>query len=159
MPTYNIQSTQSLVRLFSTLPPVTSLRGVYQPELPGLRFLVPFKWLFLRLTGLPGWKGKQFMGDYALNLITRSNTVVSGPRMNLSIRPSRVDRKAGLVATYNRDAPFMWRHCTDEFRQLDDNTILGMSHFDVIGMRSMKVMFLLHHAPGHPGLSTNSVSQ
>jgi hypothetical protein len=153
MPGYNLRSTQSLIDLFNKLTPVESLSGIYQPELPGHRFLVPFKWLFLRVTGLPGWKGKQFMGTHALNLITRSNRVVSGPRMDLSIRPSRIDGKQGLAATYGPEAPFMWRHCTDEFRWLDDQTILGMSHFDVIGMRSIKTMFILHHAPDHPGIA------
>mgnify|MGYP000732650040 FL=1 len=75
--------------------------------------------------------------------------------MILSIEASATDGKNGLVAKYEKDAPFIWRRCTDEFRILDNKTILGMSRFDLLGMRGKPVMFLLHRAPNHKGVVVN----
>ncbi len=149
---YNIRSERSLLELFPTLKPAAELKGVYTPELPGPEILKPFKRLFLYLSGLPGWGGKQFFNDYALNLIQKNKETTQGPKMILSSRPSKADGKKGLVATYDKNAPFIWQRCTDEFRIIDSNTILGMSHFDLPGFRQKPIMFLLHRAPGHKGV-------
>jgi len=151
MPIYNAKSERSLIELFPTLEPVTELNGVYVPELSGPNILKPVKKAFLNLTGLPGWGGKQFYKGHALNLIKLKKNVVHGPKMILSIEASTTDGKNGLVAKYEKDAPFIWRRCTDEFRILDNKTILGMSRFDLLGMRGKPVMFLLHQAPHNKG--------
>jgi len=152
MQDYNIKSEQSLVALFPTLEPAIELTGVYEPELPGPSILKPFKWLFLSLSGLPGWGGKQFFKGFALNLITRQGKTVRGPRMELSIQASKADGKNGLVATYDKNASFIWQRCTDEFRMLNDDTIIGMSHFNLPGVRGMQVMFVLHRNAAHKGV-------
>jgi len=150
---YNIRSEKSLLKLYPSLQPATELLGVYEPELPGPKILRPFKKLFLNLSGLPGWGGKHFMGDYALNMIKKNGCVVKGPKMIISTRAHKMDSRQGLVATYTDDAPFIWRHCTDEFRVINDNLLLGMSYFDLPGFRGMPVMFLLRRAPDNSGVA------
>jgi len=152
MTSYNVKSEKSLIQLFMTLEPVKELEGVYTAEIPGPRFLVPIKKLFLGISGLPGWVGKQFFGDYALNMLTKKGELYAGPKMLIKKLLHQIDSKEGLVATYDSDAPFIWQHCTDEFRHIDDNTILGMSHFDLPGFRGKPTMFLLHKTPYKEGL-------
>ena len=147
MPSYNAKSESSLIELFPTLEPVNELMGIYVSELSGPNILKPVKKLFLKLTGLPGWGGKQFYKGYAFNLIQQKKKTVHGPKMTLSIEATATDGQTGLVAIYEKSAPYIWQHCTDEFRKLNDKTILGMSRFDLLGLRGKPVMFLLHQAP------------
>jgi len=152
MTSYDVKSEKSLIQLFMTLEPVKELDGVYTAEIPGSRFLVPIKKMILGIFGLPGWIGKQFFDDYALNMLTKKGELCAGPKMLIRTLPHKLDSKEGLVATYDSDAPIVWQHCTDEFRRIDDNTVLGMSHFDLPGFRGKPSMFLLHKTPHKEGL-------
>lgn len=151
---YNIRSEKELFELFSRLTPAQELQGVYQPEFPGAKFMRPVKLWGLGLLGLPGWQGKQFFGDNAVNIITCNGHAAAGMTMKISIRPHKLDGELGLVATYPEDAPLIWRHCTDEFRVLDECTLLGMTHFDLPMIRHKPMMFVLHHAKDHAGVSS-----
>lgn len=141
---FNPRSEKSLIKLFPTLEPVISLEGVYRSELPGPKFMVPFKNIFLTLSGLPNWGGKHFFGDYALNIIKKNGKATDGPKMNLQVGKQQDDGKVGLIANYDENSPYIWRHCTDEFRRVNETTILGVSHFDLPGLRGKPVMFILH---------------
>ncbi|GLQ32685.1 hypothetical protein GCM10007876_31640 [Litoribrevibacter albus] len=152
MPHYNVRSERSLINIFPRLEPVTELNGVYLAELPGPKILTPFKRLFLSVSGLPGWKGKQFFGDYALNILSKKGQIYKGPEMRIQTQPHKLDGKQGAIATYDSTAPHIWQHCTDEFRQIDQDTVLGMSHFDLPAFRGRPVMFLLHRLPDVQGL-------
>lgn len=144
-PSYNPRSIQALVKLFPHLEPVQQLSGVYLAELAGPAILRPFQQLFLKLTGLPNWRGKHFVTTHhAVNLITHHGKETDGPNMLLSILPSHLDKKEGLVASYDENAPALWRRYTDEFRWVNENTILGMSKFNIPGFRNFPVMFILH---------------
>ncbi len=153
MTSFNPRSEKSLVELYPQLEPATELTGVYIAEIPGAKFLEPVKKFFLRLAGLPGWQGKHFFDGYALNILTKRGEIYEGPKMIIQSRPHKIDDKAGLVATYDASAPYIWRHCIDEFRQVDQDTLLGMSHFDLPGLRGKPHMFILHRRPEHKGLA------
>ncbi|NIB38558.1 hypothetical protein HBA55_03120 [Pseudomaricurvus alkylphenolicus] len=156
MSNYPVNNDKQLYQLYATLPPATELDGVYEAELTGPNILKPFKRWFLRLTGLPGWRGKHFFGDYALNMIDKGRGIVSGPKMLIASDTQRIDAQEGLVATYAANAPWMWRRCRDEFRQLGDRSVLGVSYFDIPGFRNTPIMFLLHRSEGHPGVGASS---
>jgi hypothetical protein len=152
MPVELNYSEQTLLKLYPSLNPVTELKGVYEAVLTGPRFLIPLKRLFLRLSGLPGWAGKHFKGDYALNMLAKGGQVKPGPKMLLANRPHKMDSKVGMVATYDERAPWLWRRCTDEFRVLDDDSVLGISYFDLPGFRNKPILFLLRFAPHNDGV-------
>lgn len=145
-------SEKALKQMYSSLQPVESLQGVYKADIPGPRILLPFKYLFLRLSGLPGWFGKDFKGEFALNMLQQKNRLVRGPKMLLAQKPHKTDQRTGLVATYHHDAPWLWRRCTDEFRHLSEDTILGVSYFNVPGFRNRPILFMLHKQEGHKGV-------
>ncbi len=151
-PLYDIRSEKALFELFFLLPPVEKLDGVYRPEFPGPKWTYPIKQWGLGLLGLPGWQGKQFYGAEAVNLITRHGCLTAGMKMRIQTQPHKLDGKSGLVATYFSDAPLIWRCCTDEFRLLDKNTLVGMTHFDLPIVRRKPMMFVLRRDDIHPGV-------
>ena len=153
MAAYNVRSEKSLVELYSTLQTATNLEGYYRAEISGPKFLIPIKHMILSLLGLPGWKGKHFYGDYALNVLERKGKVTKGLRMSIKTLPHRLDSKPGLVTVYEDDASFIWRRCTDEFRVIDEHTLLGMTFFDLPFFRGKPSMFLLHKCPDEEGIN------
>lgn len=141
---YNPRSEKALIGMQSALEPVQKLKGVYRSELPGPKLLHPIKRLFLSLSGLPNWDGKDFKENTAINLVSRYGIEFDGPKMNLIHGIHRCDGKEGLIATYTSKAPYLWRKCTDEFRWLDETTVLGISYFDIPLLRNKAVPFILH---------------
>jgi hypothetical protein len=99
---------------------------------------------FLFLTGLPGWQGKKFLtSDLAANVLMRSGQIAEGPRMHWVDLISTFDGNPGVGLRYETEAPRPWRWITDELRQLDQNTFLGMSVVNVAGLRRLGLPFLL----------------
>ncbi len=146
-----LRSDKALFELFFLLTPASSLAGAYRPGFPGPKWRRPIKQWGLSLLGLPGWQGKQFFQDEAVNIITVDKRAVAGTKMNIRTRPHRLDGQAGLVATYPEGSHFLWRHCTDEFRMLNDDTVIGMAHFDFPLIRHKPMMFVLYRDIRHQG--------
>lgn len=144
MTRYNPRSERSLLRLYPTLQPVESLDGEYVAELTGPAVFRPLQKLFLRLSGLPGWSGKVFTSAQAVNIIKRQGQPARGLKMHLAQEPQLMDSRQGMVARYSEEAPLIWRKCRDEFRQIDADTVLGASYFDLPFLRRRPIMFLLH---------------
>ena len=113
--------------------------------------------VFVALTGMPGWWGKQFAPDdeaTALgghNTLERDGSLVPSLRMTARLGASRVDGRPAIVATYDGGAPWPWRGVRDELRPLADGRLLGLS-FGLVPLLPTPAPFLLERVeePGRP---------
>lgn len=103
----------------------------------------------VRLTGMPGWWGKEFAlpgaDDETLhghNLVEGHGTLTPSLPMTARLGASRLDARAALLLTYPADTPRPWRHVTDEVRGLGDGRLLGLS-YDIVPGIPTGVPFLL----------------
>ena len=131
-------------------PTLDMLVGVHEGSFAGPAFVRLPAPLFMALTGMLGWCGKEFDppgSDPTLlsgrNLVRRR--VVVGPSipMRAKLAPSRVDGRLALVLSYPSDARWPWRRTTDELRPLDDQTLLGLGFVDAPLIRALPLPFLL----------------
>jgi hypothetical protein len=100
------------------------------------------------VTGLPGWQGKKFLDhDVAVNVLKRKGELCEGPRMRWTSGTSRLDGKPGVGLQYPPNAPRPWRWITDELRELESGTLLGMSVLDAPVLRRIGIPFLLVREP------------
>ena len=98
----------------------------------------------IALAGMPGWRAKSFIvrGDVALgrNLLEGDR---KGEPMEGRLEASPFDGRPALVVRYPEKAARQWRLVVDEFRPLDDRTLLGLSMIDLPGLRRLALPFLL----------------
>ena len=121
-------------------PSIDAMQGLFDGEFVGPR---PLRAAFgngLALFGMRGWHGKRF--DTPTDGINRLKTGTGFP-MHARIEPSFADGRNAIVATYGdkERPPFRW--IRDEFRELDGETLLGLSFVDVAGLRRVGTPFLL----------------
>ncbi|HEV2814579.1 MAG TPA: hypothetical protein VGW10_15095 [Solirubrobacteraceae bacterium] len=124
-------------------PPLDAMAGTFDGEFAGPR---PVRFAFARglaLFGMRGWHGKRF--DTPSDGVNRLATGTGFP-MHARIDDSYADGRAAIVATYGdrERPPFRWLR--DEFRELDEDTLLGLSFVDAPGLRRIGIPFLLHRA-------------
>ncbi len=133
-------------------PALGDLVGRHRAEMAGpfwMRLPAP---LFLAVTGMPGWVGKEFASPdspdadelVGHNLIDDRGVAEPSLPMRARVATSRLDGRAAAVLTYAPDAPFPWRNVVDEVRPLADGRLLGISYNIVPGV-PVGVPFLLHH--------------
>ena len=121
-------------------PALEAMAGTFDGEFVGPR---PLRAAFsggLGLFGMRGWHGKRF--DTASKGINRLKSGTGFP-MYARIEPSYDDGRNAIVATYgdHERPPFRW--IRDEFRELDEDTLLGPSFVDAPGLRRVGTPFLL----------------
>jgi hypothetical protein len=124
-------------------PPLDAMQGLFEGEFVGPRAVRAAFGNGLALFGMRGWHGKRF--DSPTQGINRLKDGTGFP-MYAEIAPSYADGRKAIVATYG-DAerpPFRW--IRDEFRELDDDTLLGLSFVDAPGLRRLGTPFLLRRA-------------
>lgn len=140
----NHQSLGSFQALFATLEAPRSVQGVYRAEFVGpawLRWVAP-KGLWL--LGLGGWCGKDFAADgTGINLLQRGDTVLRRFPILVARLASRVDGRPCLAVSYPGLNPWPWPRVVDELRQLDEQTLLGLTFFDD-PLARIPLPFLLH---------------
>jgi hypothetical protein len=124
-------------------PPLEAMQGLFDGEFVGPR---PLRAAFangLALFGMRGWHGKRF--DTPANGINRLRHGTGFP-MYARIDASYADGRKAIVATYGdkERPPFRW--VRDEFRELDDDTLLGLSFVDAPGLKRLGTPFLLRRA-------------
>jgi hypothetical protein len=131
-------------------PTLDTLVGFHEGSFAGPAFVRLPAPLFMALTGMPGWFGKEFDppgSDPALlsgrNLVWRRGAVGRSITMLAQVAPSRVDGRLALVLSYPSDARWPWRRTTDELRPLDDQTLLGVGFVDAPLIRGLPLPFLL----------------
>ena len=137
------RSLKEFGRLWRQLPEpsLDAMAGTFDGEFVGP---LPLRKAFsggLALFGMRGWRGKRF--DTPEQGINRLATGLGFP-MYARVEPSYADGRAAIVATYGdtERPPFRW--IRDEFRELDDDTLLGLSFVDAPGLRRIGTPFLLH---------------
>lgn len=97
----------------------------------------------LALFGMRGWHGKRF--DTPASGVNRLAHGTGFP-MYAHIEPSFADGRDAIVAVYGDRERMPFRWLRDEFRELDDDTLLGLSFVDAPGLRRVGTPFLLHRA-------------
>ncbi len=130
-------------------PPLSALVGTREAAFVGpavLRALAPRG---LGMLGLRRWFGKRFSGTghelHGVNLLRdgTAGELREHLRMRAVIGASRVDGLPAVVVTYGRDAPLPWRYVRDEFRNVGDGRLLGLTVLDVAGIRRLGTPFVL----------------
>ena len=144
----NEQSLGAFGQIFSSLEAPLGVQGSYRSEFVGpawLRWLAPKGLVVL---GLGGWCGKDFAADgTGKNLLLRSGAIERGFPIEVAVAPSRVDGKPCLAVTYPPINPWPWPSVVDELRQLDSQTLLGLTFFRIGFFANLPLPFLLHKEP------------
>lgn len=126
------------------VPDMTSIRGVYRAAFVGPGWLRTSARPALVLSGLGGWWGKEFSADgTAINIVLRAGKYSTRFPMKLVAAKSFIDGKDGLAVHYQPGNPFPWMYVVDELRQINDDTLLGMTLANVNGLRNMAFPFTL----------------
>ena len=132
--------------LFASLdvPDVNHLAGKYKGTFVGpawVRWLVkPLLWI----TGLGGWWGKDVdASGKAINIVLRKGKFPTHFPMEFIREKSQIDGTLGMTLYYQKGNPFPWMFIVDEMRQLDEITLLGMSHLNIPGLRWFALPFVL----------------
>lgn len=139
-------SLKQLRQLFQQLsPPPLSIRtGFYQASFIGPAWLRACAEPSVALCGLPGWQGKRFLDPLtATNVLRRRGQLVEKFSMQCNRRPSLIDGQNGVDLSYGACGPIPWRWLRDELRQLDDNTLLGMTIIALPILKHLAFPFLL----------------
>ena len=142
----NSLSLKQFRNLFVSLPvpDMTSIRGVYRATFVGPSWLRTSAGPALALSGLGGWWGKEFSTDgTAINIVLRTGKFFTRFPMKLVTVQSFIDGKDGLALHYQPGNPFPWMYVVDELRQINDDTLLGMTLANVSGLRNMAFPFTL----------------
>lgn len=143
----NRQSLGSFQAQFVTLQAPVVVQGVYKAEFVGpawLRWMAP-KGLWV--LGMGGWWGKDLAADgTGINLLQRGDTITRRFPVQVALAPSRVDKRPCLVVTYPTVNPWPWPSVVDELRQLDEQTLLGLTFFKIGPLARLPLPFLLHKA-------------
>lgn len=144
-------------RAFRSLPVPASAAGDWRAEFAGpqwLRLLAP---LGLNLSVLRGWYGKSFDDDgNAINLVRRNGQLQRVLPMRAGVRHSRLDGGLVLATHYGDDAPILLLRVSDEFRSIDQDTLLGMMTIDLPAVRGLSLPFLLHRVASHSVVKTRN---
>ncbi|HEY3311309.1 MAG TPA: hypothetical protein VGK00_06675 [Anaerolineales bacterium] len=132
--------------LFALLevPDPAYLPGTYRAEFVGPGWLRASSGPALRLSGLGGWWGKRFNPDgSAINIVHREGEFSEIFPMKVVRATSFIDHAEGLSLHYLAGNPFPWMFVVDEVRQLDEETLLGMSMANLSGLRGLAFPFIL----------------
>ena len=136
---------KSVSRIYCQLPEFDGAvaAGTYQAEILGPAWLKLIAKLSLPFAGLPGWCGKRIDSEGAVNLCHERGQVQERVTMLKSIQSSWLDGGTCMVLSYDRSAPFLLRPMRDEFRRIDESTLLGLSIYNVPGIKRIPLPFLL----------------
>lgn len=103
--------------------------GTYRVNFVGpavIRALAPRA---IALGGMPRWHGKRFAADgTAVNVLDQDGGALREVLpMRVATESSWLDGRPAIVVSYGADGPVPWRWVRDEFRLLDDRTLLGLT--------------------------------
>ncbi|MBS9373720.1 hypothetical protein [Rhodococcus sp. B50] len=83
----------------------------------------------IALGGMPRWYGKRFAdGGSAVNLLDDGDGALREVLpMRVALEPSWLDGRNAIVVSYGAGGPVPWRWVRDEFRPVDEGTLLGLT--------------------------------
>ena len=138
-------SLKSISSYFSALPEYDGVdsTGLYKAEILGPVWLKTIAKLSLPFAGLPGWCGKRIEEDGAINLCKVRDGIQERVHMQKAIENSWLDGRSCMVLSYDSSAPVLLRPMRDEFRRIDEATLLGLSIYNLPGLRRISLPFLL----------------
>ncbi|MFZ2174330.1 MAG: hypothetical protein WAW17_09885 [Rhodococcus sp. (in: high G+C Gram-positive bacteria)] len=125
------RSIRALHRQFRSLEggDIRSTAGMHEAVFVGPRFLRLVAPRAIALGGMPGWYGKRFdAAGEGVNLLRESDgSLRETLPMRVRLDASWLDGRPALVVSYGSGAPVPWRWVRDEFRVLDDRTLLALT--------------------------------
>ena len=125
--------------------------GSYRGEIVGPAFVRLSAGPSNLMNGIVGWLGKEIGSDLSgLNLVRRGGRVVAVVPFKVETRTSLADGKGVPAIVYSPENRFPVNRVIDEFRILDDNCLLCLTHYELPLMRSRQFPFLLHKGPVNP---------
>ena len=119
-------------RKYSELPtPIRVPIGTFEVNWIGPNWFVRLAVLALGFAGFKNWWGKEFISDHqGMNLFIQNHSpsFLKKFPMDISISNSNIDSFECIKIKYPPNASFPWYIVIDEFRELDKDTLLGMSY-------------------------------
>ncbi|MDZ4726030.1 MAG: hypothetical protein SH817_07730 [Leptospira sp.] len=119
-------------RKYSELPaPIRVPIGSFEVNWIGPNWFVRLAVLALGFAGFKNWWGKEFISDHqGMNLFIQNHSpsFLKKFPMDISISNSNIDSFECIKIKYPPNAGFPWYIVIDEFRELDKDTLLGMSY-------------------------------
>ena len=146
---YNRLSLTEFQEYFSTLaiPDLATLPGKYRAAFVGPGWLRASAGPALALSGLGGWWGKEIYPDEtAINIVLRAGTFSKCFKMKFIQEKSFIDSRSSITLHYQPGNPFPWMYIVDEIRQVDGQTLLGMTLANLRGLRGLAFPFILEKA-------------
>ena len=126
------------------MPLPSSLSGTYRGSFVGPGWLRALAGPALLISGLGGWWGKNFREDgAAVNLVQKAGGIEERFPMQLVSTTSAIDGKLTLALNYAQNNPFPWPYIVDELRQLDAETLLGMTYVNRGSLVKLAFPFLI----------------
>ena len=141
--------------LFASLEPPGSgsLLGLYRGSFVGPGWLRALTGPLLVVTGLGGWRGKDFddQGN-AINLVWRKGHFKRRFPMHLVKQTSFIDGQPGLALHYDERNPFPWPWIVDELRSIGPGLVLGMTMVALGPLKRLALPFVLESRESMDGL-------
>lgn len=141
----------TLVSRFRALPDpsLSAIEGTHEAVFVGPAVLRAAAPRAIALGGMPRWYGKRFAASGAPDVLEGVN-LLRAPgggfderlSMRAAVAPSWLDGRPALVVSYV-DAPPPWRWVRDEFRSLDETTLLGLTFVASPRLRALAQPFTL----------------
>jgi hypothetical protein len=125
-------------------PSLPELTGRWSGDFVGSSAVRAMTRWWLDRTALRAWRGKEFVGDRAYNLVSHGGLVQRSLEMRVSVDTSMTDGQPCVVLTYADHAPRPFRWMRDELRWLTPGSeLLGLSMIMGAGRRLPPGLFLL----------------
>jgi hypothetical protein len=141
-------SIAAIAQCHRELPPPGRHEGDWHAELIGPAWLRLLARQSLGLLGFRNWIGKRLGQASGVNLANRNGATVEFRPFSLAIALSPVDGREALILRYETGAPFPVSRMRDEFRELDPQTLLGLSYTELPGAGRLGLPFMLRRATG-----------
>jgi hypothetical protein len=134
--------------IFLSLDRPATLSGAYEADFVGPSWLRAIAGPGLFPLGLGGWMGKLFDGNGGgVNLVRRQGRVQQVMPVRLIGMPSPINGQPAIVVSYPHGSRWPWPYVIDELRQLDEQTLLGMTIVPRGRLSRVGLPFLLRHRP------------
>lgn len=135
-------------------PELRAIEGTHEAVFVGPAVLRAAAPRAIALGGMPRWYGKRFAGSDDPDVLVGVN-LLRAPgggfdeklTMRAAVAPSWLDGRPALVVSYV-DAPPPWRWVRDEFRSLDETTLLGLTFVASPRLRALAQPFTLERRAG-----------
>ena len=139
------KSLKQICEMYRELPDFDGIdcAGAYEAEILGPQWLKTIAAMSLPFSGLPGWCGKRIHVSGAINRCNINGQIEERVSMLKSAQSSWIDGRPCMVLSYDNKAPLLLRPMRDEFRRVNETTLLGLSIYNLPLLKRVPLPFLL----------------